>query len=598
VDRLVENRWHSPFGQPNPVDREFIGLSDITQFLKQYIRLIGICVVLAVVVAWSYNATTDPIFTARTLILIEPKMSQLGQQQASEVNLSLDTAQVESQIAVMQSEKIATMVISSLGLIDDAAFNRPQNPTIGGRLLRLSNLLQMKPSTADATATTDQLAEFERSRRTMAVFHEGLDIRRVGVSYAIEISFRSRDPETAAKIANATADAFVREQIETKAASAREGGAWLETRLQELRTQMNLATQEAQEFRSRHDYSVRPQEGEEYDEAGSALHGPTLEELEVTADTYRKMYESFLHAYTNSVSQQSYPVADARVITAATAPLYPSAPRPKLVLVFGVLAGIMAGVGVAFWKHTLDRTVRSARQIREEFGLECLGELPPFVDNKRKAAILEVVEQFPQSRFSHSIRMAKTAISLADSAHPIRYLGITAAGGGASKKNAFASNLATLYALSGIRTLVIDARPSNCVPANRPNLDASTREPVRSHSDPITRHIISAPNRLFDILPRAASDARNLLRPKAMQALLADVSAYEMVIVDLPSLTDYTEMLGASSVLDGVILMAEWGKTPLDTLGELVRSMHGNKTRILGVLMTNVRAASRKSRGP
>ena len=47
---------------------------------------------------------------------------------------------------------------------------------------------------------------------------------------------------------------------------------------------------------------------------GSGTEGPTLEELELTADTYRKMYESFLQAFTSNLSQQSYPVADARVI--------------------------------------------------------------------------------------------------------------------------------------------------------------------------------------------------------------------------------------------------------------------------------------------
>ncbi len=236
------------------------------------------------------------------------------------------------------------------------------------------------PESTDAAASEDEV--FERNRRTMLIFQSGLDVRRLGVSYAIEISFRSPDAEMAAKIANATANALVREQLETKAAAAREGGAWLEKRLGELRTQMNNATQIAQEFRARHDYSVAVQRygtgGETVDggDTGGETEGPTLEELEVTADTYRKMYESFLQAYTSSVSQQSYPVADARVITPASRPLSASHPRRKLVMAFGVLFGLMAGVGLAFLRHSLDRTVRSPRQVREEFGLECIGELP------------------------------------------------------------------------------------------------------------------------------------------------------------------------------------------------------------------------------
>ena len=105
----------------------------------------------------------------------------------------------------------------------------------------------------------------------------------------------------------------------------------------------------------------------------------------MTAETYRRMYESFLQAYASSVSQQSYPVADARVITAATRPLAPSGPRSKLVLAIGLIAGLMCGIGVAFLRHTLDRSVRSPRQVREDLGLECIGELPA-VSGRRAAS--------------------------------------------------------------------------------------------------------------------------------------------------------------------------------------------------------------------
>jgi uncharacterized protein involved in exopolysaccharide biosynthesis/Mrp family chromosome partitioning ATPase len=605
MDRVLDSRWPPISDHHNSAVQEFIGLSDITEFLRRYLRSIAGCVAVALGLAWFYNATTYPVFTATTQILIEPKLPQLLQQQAAEVNLSLDTAQVESQIAVMQSEKIAAMVIDQLDLVDDPSFNRPHTPTIGDRFRKLkaivfetlgldgawaSRIEALLPASASATPPKP-LSEFERNRRTIEIFREGLAVRRVGVSYAINISFLSLDPEAAATVANATSEAFVREQIETKAEAAKQGGAWLEKRLKELRTQMNAATQEAQEFRSRHDYSVGahddpPAEGEE--------QTPTLEELEVTADTYSKMYESFLHAYTNSVSQQSYPVADARVITAATAPLYPSAPRPKLVLAFGAIAGIMAGVGLAFLRHTFDWTVRSARQIREQLGLDCIGELPP-TGWRQLPRRPDEVASAPQSRFSQAVRRAKTAISLSDTVHLIRCLGVTAATHG-DMKSAFASNLATLYATSGLRTLVIDAD------VHRPELTArllcpeSFDEKRSKCMDPISVNIITAPGRPFDILPVWVVEAKNLLAPRTLQALLADLHAYDIVIVDLPTLANGSDGLAAGSVLDGVVMAAEWGKTQIDTLRELASTVKASRTTIIGVLLTNVRAAPAKRR--
>jgi Mrp family chromosome partitioning ATPase len=430
----------------------------------------------------------------------------------------------------------------------------------------------------------------------MSIFRNDLDIRRVGVSYAIDISFTSADPEGAANIANATADAFVHEQIDTKAEAAKDGGAWLEKRLQQLRTQMNEARARAQEFRSRHDYSVSG-------EAGDGVNPePTLEELEVTADTYQKIYESFLQAYTNSVSQQSYPVADARVITAATAPLSPSAPKPKLVLAFAAVAGLILGIGVSFVRHTFDWTIRSPRHIRDNLGIECVGELPP-TGKRREFGNVDEVTRHPWSRYSQSLRKARTEISLAETSTPMKFLGLTAVSNN-SQKSAVASNLATLYSMSGLKTLVIDADVRGSTTTTR--LLGRPGIPGKECQDPARLNIIRAPGRPFDVLSSSVVDARNLLVPRNMQAFLSELSAddpaayelaaYDIIIVDLPTLVSGADDLIVGSVLDGVVVVAEWGKTHVDTLRELVRTLQASRTQILGVLLTNARAMTSKHR--
>ncbi|MFD1981409.1 GumC family protein [Mesorhizobium newzealandense] len=611
MNRMFPNQWPSTADQPASVDHEFIGLSDITGFLRRYIGTIIACLAAALLVAGFYNLTTDPTFTASAQILIEPKLPQ-HLQEGGEVDLSLDTAQVESQIAVMQSEKIAAMVLDQLKLNDDPEFNRPQAPFLLERFrrmgvvvldafglrknARLTSLWEYFGLGVPQTPAT--LTDYQRARRTMLIFSSGLDVRRIGVSYAIDISFTSLDPEGAAKVANATADAFVREQIETKADAAREGGAWLEMRLRQLRTQMNQAMAKAQEFRSRHDYSVGD-EAKGEDGAGAV---PTLEELEVTAETYQKMYESFLQAYTNSVSQQSYPVADARVITAATAPLYPSAPRPKLVLAFAAVAGLILGIGLSFVRHTFDWTIRSPRHIRDNLGVECVGELPP-TSWRRESDHLDEVTKYPHSRYSHSLRNARTEISLAETSRPIKLLGLTAVSNDRSKSSV-ASNLATLYSMSGLKTLVIDADVRRSTMTTR--LLGPSGALDKPCQDPVRLNIVRAPGRPFDVLPSSVVDARHLLAPSNMEAFLSELTArdlaayelaaYDIVILDLPTLASGADELIVGSVLDGVVVVAEWGKTHVETMRELVRTLQASRTPILGVLLTKVRAMKSKHR--
>jgi uncharacterized protein involved in exopolysaccharide biosynthesis/Mrp family chromosome partitioning ATPase len=597
---------------------EFIGLADVLAFVKQYALSIAGFVLFGLIGAAFYIATTDPIFTATTQILIEPKFSQLLQQQSGDVNLSLDTAQIESQIAVMQSEKIATMVINELKLNDDPDFNRPRSPTIVERLQKFELKLEDTAGLRDSrifqslrNAVTkfipwneeerqEKLSDFERSRLTMAIFRGNLGIKRVGVSYAIEISFRSQDSDAAAEIANATADAFVREQIETKAAAARAGGAWLERRLSELRTQMNMATQVAQEFRAKHDYRVGRQlsaklvDGQVVVPEGGkdvTTDGPTLEELETTAETYRKMYESFLQALTNSVSQQSYPVADARVITQASPPLSPSHPRKKLVIAFGALAGIVAGFALAFARYTLDRSVRSPDQLRQEFGIDCLGELPLVIGRRGGFGRLDEVLKSPKSAFTRNLRGVKTAISFNENAEPTRCFGITSALPGDGKSSC-ASNLAMLYAMSGMRTLVIDADVDNSTLTHNlaPASDHSF-VPAPDGQESAVR-IVTATNQWFDILPSHASAAEGLLVLKNMKDFLAGLQSYDIIIVDLPPFTAGADRLAVGSLLDGVVIAIEWGGTPSDLVGELCRALQVTRTTIFGFVMTKARAVS------
>lgn len=611
MNRMFPNQWPPAADQQASVSQEFIGLSDITEFLRHYVGTIFACLAAALLVAGFYNSTTDPTFIASAQILIEPKLPQ-HLQEGGEVDLSLDTAQVESQIAVMQSEKIAAMVLDQLKLVDDPQFNRPQTPTLRERFKKIGSVLldasELRKSVwltslaqhfgQGVPETPVTLTDYQKSRRSMLIFRNGLDVRRVGVSYAIDISFTSLDAEGAAKVANATADAFVREQIETKADAAREGGAWLEMRLKQLRTQMNEAMAKAQEFRSRHDYSV----GGEATDEGGANAVPTLEELEVTAETYQKMYESFLQAYTNSVSQQSYPVADARVITAATAPLYPSTPRPKLMLAFAAVAGLIFGIGLSFVRHTFDWTIRSARLIRENLGVECVGELPP-TTKRRESGHLDEVARYPHSRYSHSLRKVRTEISLAETSRPIKLLGLTAVSNDSSKSSV-ASNLATLYSMSGLKTLVIDAD------IRRPTLTTRLLGPSgaldKPCQDPVRLNIVRAPGRPFDLLPSSVVDARHLLSPSNMEAFLLDLTArdlaayelaaYDIVILDLPTLASGADELIVGSVLDGVVVVAQWGKTHVQTLRELVRTLQASRTPILGVLLTKARAMKSKPR--
>jgi succinoglycan biosynthesis transport protein ExoP len=71
------------------------------------------------------------------------------------------------------------------------------------------------------------------------------------MTYAIEIDFQSFDPDRAAQIANAVADAYMVDTLEAKYQTTRRTAMWLQDRLKELREQSSSAERAVVEFKAK-----------------------------------------------------------------------------------------------------------------------------------------------------------------------------------------------------------------------------------------------------------------------------------------------------------------------------------------------------------
>ena len=121
-----------------------------------------------------------------------------------------DSAAVESQAEILKSEKIALAVIEKLHLTEDPDFVKP------GRLADLfAKLVGSVPRPQSQSETTRRVAE---------TFARRLDVKRVGLSYIIEVGFSASDPKRAAQIANAVADAYMADQLGGKSEGASRAG--------------------------------------------------------------------------------------------------------------------------------------------------------------------------------------------------------------------------------------------------------------------------------------------------------------------------------------------------------------------------------------
>lgn len=188
-----------------------------------------------------YLLLTPKQYLATAEMVIDPRKSTEYQQQGSGGLVTpVDSAVVESQGEILKSENVAKAVIKTFDLVNDPAFNEPSGP-IG----LIKSALQL---VLPASAPTD----YERERRTIEAFQDRLYVKRVGVTYVFEISFLSPDPEQAAKIANAVAEAYVSDDLEAKYSARRRAAAWMQDRIKELGKQATEAEQAVVAFKSKH----------------------------------------------------------------------------------------------------------------------------------------------------------------------------------------------------------------------------------------------------------------------------------------------------------------------------------------------------------
>lgn len=202
----------------------------ISYLLRQYWIILGTAA-LCLFGGICYLMTAAPSYTALATMIMDTRKFQVMQQQSPVTDAPVDSSAVESQVEILKSENVALAVIRDLKLADDPEFVGSRTGAAGAVLDFVSGLFTRRAP----------LSEFDRTRRAVRTFQKQLDVRRRGMTYVIEISFRSLDPERAAQIANAVADAYIVDQLDSKYQATRRASVWLQDRIQELRSQASNA---------------------------------------------------------------------------------------------------------------------------------------------------------------------------------------------------------------------------------------------------------------------------------------------------------------------------------------------------------------------
>jgi polysaccharide biosynthesis transport protein len=206
------------------------------RFLRRQFTTIAFVLLIFLAAGFAYAVTSQALYIGRAILVVETPKIQLFPSQAPLSDPTLSSASVDTQIEILNSDDIALSVIKELHLDEDAEFISP-SPSVLGAIVGFAR-------SAVSTALHAVLPLGARSSnqgspeyRAIQTFHKRLKIKRVLVTYAIEINFESHDAHRAAQVANAIADAYELNAFQAKYQITDRAAKWLQDRLKELREQ-------------------------------------------------------------------------------------------------------------------------------------------------------------------------------------------------------------------------------------------------------------------------------------------------------------------------------------------------------------------------
>jgi polysaccharide biosynthesis transport protein len=344
--------------------------------------------------------------------------------------------------------------------------------------------------------------------------------------------------------------------------------------------------------------------------------------LKKEVETATQLYTDFL----NKTNQANLAAAEQhknlRVIEPAEVPVVPIGPQRLRTSLLGLLVSLVIGVGLAFFLEYLDNTIKNVEDVHRIAQLPTLAVIPAINEASaramkqasRKQLIGESAEATANGNgslmpISHNgvaksaagmpdhlvsvmeaYRMLRTSVLLSTAGNPPKVILFTSGQPGDGKTTT-SVNTAISLAQLGSSVLLIDAdlrRPTvhRAVRVDK-NRGLSTYLSSRARLDEVIQHS-RIPN--LDVIacgPIPPNPAELVASERMRQLLTLAAEGYEHVIIDSPPLTSVTDPVILSTMVDGVILVVQAGRSTRDIVRRARLELQNVGAKVFGVVLNN-----------
>jgi len=218
-----------------------------------------------------------PIYSAEATVVVEPSRQRVFNSEAVVQGLSTDYYTNETEAAVLGSRELVRKVVARMNLVENPLFNPsllPKRTSLTAELLDpiKAGIHTLMTAVADMV-TGGRYSDEQAAKAKAAALRRGAqplspeEERRLAIEDAadyflgdltvvpaqrarvINVRFNSPDPELAARAANAVADTYILDQLETKGKATSQATEFLNQRANELRNRVIESEKKLEDFR-------------------------------------------------------------------------------------------------------------------------------------------------------------------------------------------------------------------------------------------------------------------------------------------------------------------------------------------------------------
>ncbi len=307
----------------------------------------------------------------------------------------------------------------------------------------------------------------------------------------------------------------------------------------------------------------------------------------------RQTIQSIQSAYSDISSQfDNVSLANARqvnadtveIVSPASEPAFPSGPSGIFIVGLGLICGLILGVLTAFVIENLDTRIFSLEQLRQITAVPVIGNVLTYLSNDSRE-----IDRDPAIQRNYWLLRTEVQTMIQNGSHKTI---LVTSPNRKEGKSTIVFRLALGLAQNQLKVLIVDAdlRSPEQYKLFDLTVEHGLSDFLSGELKSLKPIILKDVRPGLDLLPNITESANPiaLIQPPQWKSLIQLFDAYDVVIFDTPAFLAVPDTLDLARVVDGVIIVAQWGHTLRSDIQTVCGYLESINSKMIGMVVNQL----------